>query len=291
MEKGSNEEVTIGDDSAHPVKGVGTCTIKLKSGISIQLTGVLFVPGIKRNLVSISTLEDNGYRVSFIEGKVMAWPKTATFKRAQVIGYRQGHLYELCNEPNQTLLHEVIDQAEIWHRRLGHLHFRALLSMEKLVTGLPKLKPIHSDVCKGCALGKNTKSSFPCSSRKTKGVLELVHSDLCGPMSKPSLGNALYYVIFVDDFSRKTWIYFLKSKESEDILRKFKEFKSITENHSGRKIKTLKTDNGREYTSEVFKEFCKDAAIKREFTVPYNPQQNGVAERKNRTIVEAARAM
>ena len=110
-------------------------------------------------------------------------------------------------------------------------------------------------------------------------------------MSVPSKVGFLYYVIFIDDFSRKTWIYFLKCKESTEILKRFKEFKALTENFFGKKIKTLRTDNGKEYTSEIFKEFCKNVGIKREFTVAYNPQQNGVAEGKNKTIVEAAKAM
>ena len=163
--------------------------------------------------------------------------------------------------------------------------------MEKLVTRIPKLIHIYNGPCKGCVVGKNTKKSFPHSLRKTKYLLEQVHSNLCGPIFLPSIGGFFYYVIFVDDFSRKTWIYFLKCKESEEILSKFKEFKTITENSSRKNIKVLRTDNGKEYTSEIFKEFCKLSRIKREFTVPYNPKQNGVVERKNRTIVEAARAM
>ena len=95
-------------------------------------------------------------------------------------------------------------------------------------------------------------------------------------MSIPSIGGFVYYLIFVDDFSRKTWIYFLKCKESEQILSKFKEFKTITDNSSGKNIKILRTDSGKEYTSEIFKEFCKPTRIKREFTVPYNLQQNGL---------------
>lgn len=99
-------------------------------------------------------------------------------------------------------------------------------------------------------------------------------------MFVPSTRGFLYYVIFVDDFSRKTWIYFLKCKEFEEILKRFKEFKSLTENYFGRKIKILRTNNGKQYTSNLFKEFSINAGIKREFTVPYNPQQNGVVERK-----------
>lgn len=291
MTEESDEEVTIGDDSSYPVRGIGTCTIKLKTGISIQLTGVLFVPGIKRNLLSISALEDNGYRVTFMDGKVKAWPKGLTFKQANTIGRRQGCLYELNTDINQVLVNDISNLNEVWHRRLGHLNYKTLSSMENLVNGLPKLKQYHSGACKGCALGKNTKGTFQNSVSRTNEVLELIHSDLCGPMSVSSIGGCKYYIIFVDDFSRKTWIYFLKYKESEEVLSKFKDFKSITENLSGKKIKILRTDNGKEYTSEIFKQFCKEAGIKREYTVPYNPQQNGVAERKNRTIIEATKAM
>lgn len=272
MQIETGEEVTIGYDSAHSVKGIGTCTIKLKSGNSIQLSGVLYVPGIKRNLISISALEDDGFRIAFMGGKVLPCPKNSTIKRALTIGVRQGLLYELCAKTNLALVHETSDSNEIWHRKLGHINFGALTSMEKVVTGMPKLNHIHNESCKGCALGKNTKKPYPHSLSKTKEVLELVHSDLCGPMSIPSIGGFLYYLIFVDDFSRKTWIYFHKCKEFEEILSKFKEFKTITENSSGKNIKVLRTNNGKEYTSEIFKEFCKLIGIKREFTVPYNPQ-------------------
>ena len=106
-----------------------------------------------------------------------------------------------------------------------------------------------------------------------------------------SLERFWYYVLFIDEFSRKTWIYFLKCKESEEILKRFKEFKTLTKNLSGRKIKTLRTNNGGEYTFDLFIRFCKEIGIKREYIVPYNLEQNRVAERKNRTIIEAARAM
>ena len=119
----------------------------------------------------------------------------------------------------------------------------------------------------------------------------MIHTDLCGPMSVPSLNGCQFYVIFIDDYSRRTWIYFLKHKDSSEVLSKFKEFKALVENQSGQKIKTLRSDNGGEFTSDIFKYFCISVGINRECSVPYNPQQNGIAERKNRSIVESARAM
>jgi transposase InsO family protein len=108
-------------------------------------------------------------------------------------------------------------------------------------------------------------------------------------MPSSSISGYVYYVSFIDDYSRKTWVYFLKSKD--EVFSKFKEFKVLIENLSERKIKILKSDNGGEYTSKEFANFCKDAGIKRELTTPYNPQQNGVAERKNITIMGAVKTM
>ena len=133
------------------------------------------------------------------------------------------------------------------------------------------------------------KNPFTKSEIKTKGTLELINSDVCGPMSSTSLSGFKYYITFIVDYSRKTWIYFLKAKS--EVFEKFKEFKALIENLSDKKIKTLRSDNGGEYTSKEFEAFCKDAGIKRELTTPYNPQQNGVAERKNRTIMEAVKTM
>jgi hypothetical protein len=104
-----------------------------------------------------------------------------------------------------------------------------------------------------------------------------------------SLGGSLYYVTFIDDYSRKTWLYLLKSKD--EVFSKFQEFKAEIENLTNKKIKTLRTDNGGEYTSREFVAFCKSAGIRRDLTVPHNPQQNGVAERKNRSIEETVKAL
>jgi hypothetical protein len=108
-------------------------------------------------------------------------------------------------------------------------------------------------------------------------------------MPSSSISEYVYYVSFIDDYSRKTWLYFLKSKD--EVFNKFKEFKALIENLYERKIKILNSDNGGEYTSKEFENFYKNVGIKRELTTPYNPQQNGVAERKNRTIMEAMKTM
>ena len=122
------------------------------------------------------------------------------------------------------------------------------------------MKEFARDVRKG----RTSRIHFRKSETKTKGTLELIHSDVCGPMSSTSLSGFEYYITFIDDYSRKTWIYFLKAKS--EVFEKFKEFKALIENLSDKRIKTLRSDNGREYTSKEFESFCKDDGIKRELT-------------------------
>jgi transposase InsO family protein len=133
------------------------------------------------------------------------------------------------------------------------------------------------------------KKPFPSNNNRSKETLDLIHSDVYGFMPVKSLGGSLYYLIFIDDYSRKTWLYLLKTKDK--VFSKFQEFKAEIENLTNNKIKTLRIDNGGEYTSKEFVSFCKSEGIRREVTVPHNPQQNGVAERKNRSIEETVKAL
>jgi hypothetical protein len=261
-EKKFPQKVTLRDDYQYPIKGVGESNYKFDQGTPMKMKDVLYVPGLTKNLLSISALEKKGFRVAFIDGEVLMWPKGKTTEEAIVIGKEEGGLYKL----------------------KGH---KALPYVSKAVTGLPEFKVDHEGVCNGCAQGKNIKNPFP--KRDNKGVLELIHSDVCGPMPSTSISGYVHYVSFIDDYSRKTWVYFLKSKD--EVFIKFKEFKALIENLSERKIKMLRSNNGGEYTSKEFANFCKDARIKREHTTPCNPQQNGVAERKNKTIMQAVKTM
>ena len=131
--------------------------------------------------------------------------------------------------------------------------------------------------------------SFSSGGKRTKQILELVNSDVLGPVKVPSLGKHVYYVSFIDDFSRNTWTYFLKKKS--EVFDRFKEFKALVENQTEKKIKVLRTDNGGEFCSKEFEEFYKKCGIARKKTTPYTPQQNGVVERMNRTLMEKARSM
>ena len=140
------------------------------------------------------------------------------------------------------------------------MHYRELPLASKVVEVLSEIQEKHDSVCQGCEKGKNTNKTFPSSESKEKGILEVIHSNVCGPMSSSSLSGYVYYVSFIDDFSRKTWVYFLKSKD--EVFSKFKDFKALIENHIEKKIKTFRSYNDEEFTSDEFKELCRESGIK-----------------------------
>ena len=174
-------------------------------------------------------------------------------------------MQKLKGHPEQDLVHDIVEPNEYWHRRIAHVHYRALPIASKAVEGLPEFQAKHDGVCKGCVKGKNTKKTFPSNESKAKDILEIIHSDVCCPMSSNSLSGYAYYVSFIDDFSRKTWVYFMKNKD--EVFSKVKEFKDHTE----KKIKTFRSENGVELKSNEFKELCKYLGIKRDLTTRYNP--------------------
>ena len=133
---------------------------------------------------------------------------------------------------------------------MGHIHHGALKFFRETVTSVPEVSIEHDDICKGCVLGKFAKASFPRSDTRSKGVFDLVHSDVCGPMPTKSLRGYEYYVTFIDDFSKKTWIYFLKNKD--EVFSQFQEFKSLVENLTRKKIEVLRSNNEGEYKGNVF---------------------------------------
>jgi hypothetical protein len=197
------------------------------------------------------------------------WPKGKILDDAVVIGV-EGGLYKLKGHSNSAMVHDIVNPSELWHRRFAHLHYKSLPVVSKMVTGLLEIQAELDGVCNRCAQGKNMKHSFPNSDNRVKGVLDIMHSDVCGPMSTASLSGYVYYVSFIDDYSCKNWIYLLKEKN--EVFGKFKKLKALVENLIERKLKTLRSYNGGEFTSEEFKEYCKEVGIKRELSTPYNPQ-------------------
>jgi hypothetical protein len=151
-ERKTSYKVELGDKSTYPVKGFGQASVKLESGNHVHLSNVLYVPGLEKNPVSISCLEDKGNRIAFMDGKVLSWHKNSSIEDARVIGNREGNMYRLLERNEEALVHDEVNLNELWHRRYAHINYQALPLLRKMVEGIPELKSTHEGICKGCAL-------------------------------------------------------------------------------------------------------------------------------------------
>ena len=251
---------------------------------------VLYVPNLACTLFSVRAAAERGNIVKF--GHSKCWIRKRT---GELVGMASltGKLYHL----HCKLVSSIPEQAsaacelevDLWHQRLGHLNAQHLkdIAQKELATGIKLPKETTLSFCKGCVEGKMHRKSVGgnCSTRK----LQLVHSDVCGPMQTESLGGKRYFVTFIDDFSRCRAVHFLKNKS--EVLKKFKEFEAKVTNECGQNIGTLTTDNGGEYVSKEFETYLQSKGITHQLTIAHTPEQNGVAERMNRTLMESACAM
>ncbi|GJT15939.1 retrovirus-related pol polyprotein from transposon TNT 1-94, partial [Tanacetum coccineum] len=183
-------------------------------------------------------------------------------------------------------------QAWLWHRRLSHLNFDYinLLSKKDVVIGLPKLKYVKDQLCSSCEVSKAKRSSFKSKTvPSSKGRLNLLHMDLCGPMRVAIINGKKYILVIVDDYSKYTWILFLCSKdETPEVL---KDFLTMIQRNLQALVISVRTDRGTEFLNKTLNAFFKEEGIEHQTSTPRTPEQNGIVERQNRTLVEAARTM
>lgn len=247
---------------------------------TINVNDVLCVPELTANLLSVSQIIKNGNSVIFNQtGCEIFDRENSLIATAELIG----NVYRLKKEQTYGLL-----SSSIWHRRMGHMNYSDLKKLD--IEGIELIKKENqNNACVVCLKGKQAKLPFNKCGNRANELLELIHSDVCGPMETLSLGGARYYVTFIDDFSRKVFVYTIKNKS--EVLQTFKMFKNLVETQTDRKIKTLRTDNGGEYCSKEYSQFLGKYGIRHQTTAPYTPQQNGLAERMNRTIEEKVRCM
>ena len=287
LDRTTISKVRIGNGECITVKGKGTVAIESCSGTKI-ITDVLYVPDINQNLLSVGQLLEKGYKVIFEEK--MCLIKDASGQDLFKVKMKgKSFSLDLMKEV-QAAVSSSITAIELWHKRLGHFNHAALLYTRKhnLVEGLPSLED-HLSSCNACQYGKQFRLPFSQTSWRASQKLQLIHTDLGGPQPELSLKGSRYYIVFIDDFTRMCWIYFLRFKS--EVAEVFWRFKAWIENQCGYKIQVVRSDNGKEYTSDQFDFFCQEAGIEHQLTAPYTPQQNGVSERKNRTIMEMARCM
>jgi hypothetical protein len=159
-----------------------------------------------------------------------------------MIGVLENKVYYLQFHPGRELVITTTDMGELWHTSMEHIHYGALGNLREVVTQFPKFIEERHDPCKGFTLGKYAQRPFPLSEHRSKGVLDLIHSDVCGSMSVELVGGTKYFVLFINDYSRNTWIYFLKTKD--ELFNRVQEFMDLVEKHTSRKIHILRYDNG-----------------------------------------------
>ncbi|KAK2456950.1 putative mitochondrial protein [Trifolium repens] len=291
LDESVNGNVAFRDESKVAVKGKGNVLIRLKNGDHQFISNVYYVPNLKSNILSLGQLLEKGYDIQLKDNNLSIRDHSSKVIVKVPMSRNRMFVLNIQNDVAQCLKMCYKEESWLWHLRYGHLNFGGLelLSKKDMVRGLPYINH-PNQVCEGCLLGKLFKMSFPKeSSSRAQKPLELIHTDVCGPIKPRSLGKSNYFLLFIDDFSRKTWVYFLKEKS--EVFKNFKKFKAQVEKESGLVIKAIRSDRGGEFTSNEFLKYCYDNGIRRQLTVPRSPQQNGVAERKNRTILEMARSM
>lgn len=253
---------------------------------------MFYIPKLRSNLISLGQLTESGHRI-VLDDDVLEVSEKDPFKLIMKVDRTPNRLYKIRLKVAAPIcfLASVKDQAWLWHGRLGHINFHSLklLTDKEMAKGVPTI--VHLDqVCRACLASKQTKTPYPRVAKwRAQKKLELIHVDLCGPITPSTAGGNRYFMLLIDDYTRWCYVYVLKTKDQ--ALEAFMKFKAEVENVTGEKIKVLRSDRGGEFLAAAFREECEKAGIQRHLTAPYSPQQNGVVERKNRTVMEMVRSL
>lgn len=282
--------VRFGNDHFGAIMGYGDYVF----GDSI-ISKVYYVEGLGHNLFSVGQFCDFDLEVAFRK-------HTCFVRELDSIDLLKGshgtNLYTISIEdmmwssPIFLLSKASKNKSWLWHRRLNHLNFGTIneLTRKDLVRGMPRLKFEKDHLCSACKLGKSKKHTHkPKTVNTIMEVLHTLHMDLCGPMRVQSINRKKYVLVIVKEYSRFTWVNFLRIKDEalEVIIKLIKQLQVKL----NKAVIIIRTDNGTEFVNKQLAQFYKSLGITHQKSVPRTPQQNGVVERRNRTLVEAARTM
>ena len=249
------------------------------------------MPEAKADLFSIKQAADSGANIVFQHDKCVVTKDGRTWAE----GFSNNGVYILRQEQQFAMAATSKQTPELWHRRLGHLGYDNLhkLKNKDMVEGLAistaDIKAQQNSLCEPCVMSKQHRLPFPDSERKSSRAVELIHMDECGPLQEPSHAGAVYLATFLDDYSKLSVVRAVALKS--DIAATVKEVLLMLETQAGQQLKLVCTDRGSEYLNAPLMEFFKGEGIVHETTAPYTPQQNGAAERLNRTLMERVRVM
>ena len=271
--------ITTANNSTMSATGKGDIKINTKDGKSFTLQNVLYVPHLASNLLSIHYATRNpliNFKILNNECQIMYGDNLMATARSK------DSLFILETLPSYAYS-STTPNSLTWHKRLGHIN-------EEYMTRDPiksSIGNISSFSCDTCSKNKSTRIISRKTPTKAKRPLHKIHSDLAGPITPTSLGGNKYVVTFTDDFSRYSWVFLCKEKSG--CFEAFKIFKKMVENEHDQRIAFLHCDNGGEYSSNAFKQYALQEGIQIQYTVPFSPEQNGVAERFNRTLFNMTR--
>ncbi|KAJ9539963.1 hypothetical protein OSB04_026469 [Centaurea solstitialis] len=282
--------VQFGNEQYAPILGYGDV---IQDKVTIKK--VSLVEGLGHNLFSIGQFCDKDLEVGFKKRRCVVKNESG---KELLVGTRRRRLYKIdlrdVKAKNALCLMSKASnlQSMLWHRRLSHLNFKGLnkLVIGNLAIGIPDLKYIQKHLCTACELGKMKRASHKSKlEHGTEKPLQLIHMDLCGPMRVQSINGKKYVLVMVDDYSRYTWVRFLRSKDAapEIIISVLKEVQVNLQ----LPVQKIRSDHGTEFKNKVLDGYLESVGIKHTFSTVRTPQQNGVVERRNRTLVEAARTM
>lgn len=289
-------EVFLADGSVAKSHGMGEgllkCVDEEGNNLQVRLTEVLYIPALDSGLISVRKLTEKGFAVSFGSSSCAIVSGTG---KTIALGEPHGNLYVLKTIEFAKLseeAHHLKNCQHIWHRRFGHRDPAVLnqLKAGDLVKGFNVQDCGLRQVCESCLEGKLPRRPFPhVSSSRASRVLDLIHTDVCGPMSNVTPGGSRYLMTLIDDFSRYTVVFLLQKKS--DVASCIKRFVAHVKTRFGRAPCVIRSDGGGEYVNNELRAFYEEEGIQAQYTTAYSPQQNGVAERKNRTLQEMATCM
>ncbi|KAG7564986.1 Integrase catalytic core [Arabidopsis suecica] len=303
--RGADQYLFMGNRMKARIEGIGTYRLILDTGCHVDLEGCLYVPECSRNLVSVSRLDNLGFVFKIGHGVFSLYRNDYLYGSGTLFDslYRFNldakFSESLFNIESQGIKRSASNESSafLWHQRLGHISKERIMRLVKNDI-LPQLDFSDLNVCIDCIKGKQTKHIVKKPATRSTQLLELIHTDICGPFDAPSWSGEKYFITFIDDYSRYGFTYLLHEKsKSVNILEVFID---EVERQLDRKVKVVRSDRGGEFYGKFtesgqcpgpFAKLLESRGICAQYTMPGTPQQNGVAERRNRTLMDMVRSM